>query len=33
LRFAARRTDASRLGRVALPVNLGDVVTVLARKS
>jgi hypothetical protein len=32
LRFLERRTSESRLGRVALPVNLGDVVTVLARK-
>jgi hypothetical protein len=32
LRYASRRADASRLGRIALPVSLGDVVTVLARK-
>ena len=32
LRYASRRANTSRLGRVALPVNLGDVVTVLARK-
>jgi hypothetical protein len=32
LKYAGRRTNDSRLGRVALPVNLGDVVTVLARK-
>jgi ubiquinone/menaquinone biosynthesis C-methylase UbiE len=32
LRYLGRRANASRLGRVALPVNLGDVVTVLARK-
>jgi 2-polyprenyl-3-methyl-5-hydroxy-6-metoxy-1,4-benzoquinol methylase len=32
LRYAGRRANASRLGRVALPVNLGDVVTVLARR-
>jgi hypothetical protein len=32
LRYVARRANASPLGRVALPVNLGDVVTVLARK-
>jgi 2-polyprenyl-3-methyl-5-hydroxy-6-metoxy-1,4-benzoquinol methylase len=31
LRFASRLTSASRLGRVALPVNLGDIVTVLAK--
>ena len=32
LRYAARRANSSRLGRLSLPVSLGDIVTVLARK-